>query len=206
MTNAGFLNEAAIAAEKAMKAGAPIRPFAAAAHAANESAYGRSGLATQAHNMFGTKATGRHTPYWAGDYVEMPTWEVIDHKRVDIVAKFRAYPSWAESFGDYGDVITRVYPNAAKAGTDAGFLAGLFLTGPLRWATDPLAFDKIARILGTNEAAFPQDGIWGEADRLVLTNLKIAERWVALTQSPAVLRGRFVWRVRGGRIDVRRDG
>jgi flagellum-specific peptidoglycan hydrolase FlgJ len=206
LTNTEFLREAAIAAEAARNAGAPIRPFAAAAHAANESAYGRSRLATQAHNMFGTKATGRHTPFWTGDYVEMPTWEVIDGKRVDIVAKFRAYPSWTESFGDYGDVVARVYPNAASAVTDAGFLAGLFLTGPLRWATDPLAFDKIARILGLNEGAFPHDGLWGEGDRLVLTNLRIAERWVALTQSPAVLRGKFVWRVRGGRIDVRRDG
>jgi hypothetical protein len=49
------------------------------------------------------------------------------------------------------------------------------------------------------------DGFWGEADTLVLHNLKLAERWVALTRSPAELRGHYVWRVRGNRIDVRRD-
>ena len=208
MTNTEFLSAAVIAAREAVAQGAPIHPQGAAAHAANESTYGRSGLATQAHNLFGLKATGMHTPFWTGDYVEMPTWEVNEHgARYDTVARFRRYPSWAMSFMDYGDVIRRVYPNAAPH-TDAGFLAGLFLTGPRKWATDPVAFDKAARIIGFNHAVlYPQgEGQWGEARTVVLHGLRLAERWVALTKDPAVIRGRFVWRVRDDKLDLRRAG
>jgi lysozyme family protein len=56
------------------------------------------------------------------------------------------------------------------------------------------------------------EGKAGRADRLVLTNLLPAERWAVLwsTRTPSgqletVLRGRFAWRVRDSRIDVRRE-
>lgn len=49
-----------------------------------------------------------------------------------------------------------------------------------------------------------EGGISGRARTLVLTNLSVADRWLALARNP-VLRGSFVWRVRGDRVDVRRE-
>jgi flagellum-specific peptidoglycan hydrolase FlgJ len=209
MTTAEFLKSIAQAAARVAADGAPINPQGAAAHAANESANGKSRLARDAHNLWGVKATGKHTPYWQGDAVTMPTWEVIDGKNVTVDAPFRAYRTIDDCLGDYGDIIQRVYPGAvAGKAHAAGFLAGLFLTGPRKWATDPAAFDKCARILGLNhDVLYPEDeGAWGQADTLVLHGLRLAERWAALTRDPAVLRGRYVWRARGHKLDVRRAG
>ena len=199
MTNAEFLRAAVLAAEDAVRAGAPIQPHAAAAHAANESGYGKSGLAVNARNLFGVKATGQHTPYWSGDSVTMPTWEVVDGKRVDIRAAFRQYASWADSFSDYGDIIARVYPHA-RADDPNGFLAGLFLTGPRKWATDPHAFDKCARILGIHNRVInpPDEGTTGTIDTLVL------HEFFDSVKEPIILRSEFATRQRQGKLDVRR--
>jgi lysozyme family protein len=83
-----------------------------------------------------------------------------------------------------------------------------FLVGIGTWPTFGRGWTRrIAGVLRDIAAwdARTGDGMWGEADTLVLHNLRLAERWVALTQGPAVLRGRYVWRVRGQKIDVRRD-
>lgn len=202
-----FLRAALEGAQDAAEAGAPIRPAAAAAHAANESAYGASRLTVDAKNLFGLKATGQHTPFWSGAFVEMPTWEVVGGQNVTVMAKFRKYATWAESFADYGDVIRRVYPRSAAATSDVAFLAGLFLGPGPRWATDPKAFEKVCTILGRNDTILNPtelDGLYGEAHTLVLHNLKPADRWVALTRNPVVLRGTFPYRVRGTKLDVRR--
>ena len=42
-----------------------------------------------------------------------------------------------------------------------------------------------------------------EASIVVLHNFPLALRWAVFAQQPAVLQGRFVWRVRGTRLDVR---
>jgi hypothetical protein len=205
MTTAEFLTAAVTAAEDAIERGAPIHPHAAAAHAAVESAYGKSGLAIQARNLFGAKAAGQHTAYWAGEFVEMPTWEVVNGHRVNTIARFRAYASLADCFMDYGDIIRRVYPNA-RADDAIGFLAGLFLTGPRRWATDPLAFEKSARVLGQHYAIIHplERGASGRAATLVL-HMFSREQRVALLVDGAPLRGRFVWRARGDKLDVRAE-
>jgi len=207
VTNADFLELAMEHAERARAAGAPIRPAAAVAHSANEAAWGTSRLTVDANNLFGLKATGQHTPFWSGDSVEMPTWEVIDGKNVTVKARFRAYPSWAASFGDYGDVIRRVYPRAAEATSDVAFLARIFNGPGPRWATDPAAFSKACRILADASDTLtpdPASMLEGEARTLVLHNLTPADRWVALTRGPVVLRGSFPYRVRGTKIDIRR--
>jgi len=54
------------------------------------------------------------------------------------------------------------------------------------------------------QAAGTDDGATGRVGTLVLTNLSIADRWAALSPNPA-LRGSFVWRLRGPRLDVRRE-
>lgn len=208
MTNADFLRAALAGAQDAREVGAPIWPAAAAAHAANESAWGASRLAVDAKNLFGIKATGQHTPHWDGSYVTMQTWEVIGGQNVMIDAKFRRYESWAGSFADYGDVIRRVYPRAASATSDVAFLGGIFLGPGLRWATDPDAFSKACRILAQESGILTPAGDepHGTAHTLVLHNLTPADRWVALTRGPVILRGDFPYRVRGTKLDVRRAG
>jgi lysozyme family protein len=42
-----------------------------------------------------------------------------------------------------------------------------------------------------------------EASTVVLHGFPLAIRWAILTQQPAVLRGHFVWRARGAKLDVR---
>ena len=208
MTREQFVRELLTAAESVQRAGAPIHPQGAVAHAANESAFGASGLTTKANNLFGIKAMGAHTPYWDGKSVSMPTWEVIDGKHVTIEAAFRAYNTWAESLGDYADLIKRLYPGAVKgAHRDVTFLAGLFLTGPRKWATDPAAFDKCCRILAQYEPVlYDVEGIRRFATAVVLKGLRIADRWVAVSREPVILRGRFAYRVRGDKLDVDRIG
>lgn len=206
MTNDEFLRTALLEAQTAVALGAPIRPAAAAAHAANESAWGASRLTVDARNLFGLKAAGQITPWWDGSSLGLPTWEVIDGKNVTVKARFRSYPTWAASFADYGDVIRRVYPRAAAATSDVAFLAGIFLGPGPRWATDPAAFTKVCTILAQNSAILtPEaDATSGYVGTLVLTNLPLAQRWLALTRGPAVLRGRYKWTLRPGKLDVRK--
>ena len=209
MTHAEFLRSVTEDAARLAADGVPIHPQATAVHAANESAWGKSGLATKAHNLWGVKGTGVHTPFWQGDVVVMPTWEVVAGQNVTVDAPFRKYRTVADAIGDYGALIGRLYPNAV-AGKDAPlpFLAGLFLTGPRRWATDPAAFDKCARILAQHHDTLypPEDGVWGEVSMVVLHNLSLAQRWVALSKKRAEIPGRFRWRVRGKKLDLNRIG
>ena len=206
MSNDDFLRMALEEAQIARDAGAPIRPAAAAAHSANESAWGASRLAIDAKNLFGIKARGKQTPWWNGSYVTMQTWEVLGGQNVMIDAQFRRYESWSDSFADYGDLVRRVYPRAAAATSDVAFLGGLFLGPGLRYATDPLAFTKACRILADNGFVLtPEpDETSGHVDALVLTNLPLAQRWLALTRGPAILRGRYKWTLRPGKLDVRK--
>lgn len=168
-----------------------LNPAAAAAHAANESAYGGSQLAAKHHNLFGTKATGQLTPWWRGDKVTMPTWEVVNGQTVRTTAEFRAYPSWRESLGDYSDVIARVYPWSAIHTHDAlAFLFGVFLKGPYRWATDPDAYRKAVLILdaqGLLEA--PSQRALGRHE-VVVDNSPSVAKGVAV--AAAAMRGRPV--------------
>jgi len=50
-----------------------------------------------------------------------------------------------------------------------------------------------------------QHGHTGSGDTLVLHNLKPAQRWAAITPGAVVLRGSFVWRQRGSKLDLRKD-
>ena len=214
--SAAWVTDTLKEARRARDDGAPIHPQGAVAHAANETGYGSSQLGKPPHhNLFGAKATGVHTPFWAGEAVNLPTWEVVNGRRVDITAAFRSYPDARTAFLDYGDIISRVYPDAvAGAHRDLSFLAGLFLTGPRRWATDPAAFDKITRIIAMRtRELYPEDR--GEhmyagdtpytADTLVLHDLTWRDRFDVLVGGrEVVLKGAIVWRVRAHKLDVRR--
>lgn len=71
--------------------------------------------------------------------------------------------------------------------------------------------NRVSHVLDAIAAFEREQGSSGVAHTLVLTNLKLAERWALLyaKRNPSgqlenVLRGSFVWRVRADRVDVRR--
>ncbi len=84
---------------------------------------------------------------------EVTTTEYVGGKAVKGVAKFRAYASYAESFADYGRLMTASprYQNVvaqaqAQGGTASGFAHGLQRAG---YATDPAYADKLSRVINT---------------------------------------------------------
>ena len=136
-----FLNKVT---EEAQEYSDLINPAACAAHAANESGWAKSALAAQANNLIGMKAGTK----WTGPVYELPTEEITPYGITVVHAKFRKYLSWSESIADYSRLVERLYPYAVSGRRSAvGFAAGLFLTGPLRYATDPKAFHKVVSIV-----------------------------------------------------------
>ncbi|MDO1605948.1 glycoside hydrolase family 73 protein [Lactobacillus sp. YT155] len=77
-----------------------VLPSVTIAQAILESAWGGSALTTKANNLFGIK--GRYN----GQYVTMPTWEVINGHSVMVNAEFRKYPSRGVSMEDHGNFLT----------------------------------------------------------------------------------------------------
>jgi len=64
---------------------------------------------------------------------------------------------------------------------------------------------RIATVISDIATYKATHGQSGNPTTLVLHNLKLAERWAAISQEPVVLRGAFVWRSRGERLDVRKE-
>jgi lysozyme family protein len=93
---------------------------------------------------------------------------------------------------------------ASYTGKRLSFLAGLS-----NWGTFGRGWtNRISHVLSAIRAwqeAHPVDDLQ-HAETLVLHNLKIADRWVAVSKNPVVLRGEFAYRVRAGKLDVRREG
>lgn len=116
--------------------------------AAHESNWGRSGLTKLANNLFGFKV---NTEWLAAGkpYVEMPTGEVFGGVATTIKAKFRAYPTWADSVRDYVRLITTLsrYAKAneyAKRGDLQGYFKAVKEGG---YATDPRYDEKLSGML-----------------------------------------------------------
>jgi len=98
---------------------------------------------TNSRNLFGIKAGGN----WTGKTVDVLTTEYINGVPRQIVDKFRAYDSYADSFRDYARLIGRNvrYAGAAQAGTDAAqFARGLAAGG---YATDPRYAQKLTQVI-----------------------------------------------------------
>ncbi|MBA1392563.1 N-acetylmuramidase [Lactobacillus sp. XV13L] len=93
-----FLNTAAKQAQKeAKKYG--LYPSVMIAQAIVESDWGRSGLAVNANNLFGMKADDK----WTGETYSAKTREETKKgKSYYVIAKFRKYPTFQESFDDNG--------------------------------------------------------------------------------------------------------
>jgi len=145
---AGFVQQHDEAARKA-EAATGIPAAFMVSQAALETGWGRKeirhGDGSPAFNLFGIKATGS----WKGAVAEVMTTEYVNGKAEKVVAKFRAYGSYAESFADYARLIKgspRYAGVVANAESAQGFAQGLQRAG---YATDPAYADKLTRVINT---------------------------------------------------------
>jgi flagellar protein FlgJ len=134
-------------------------------HAALESGWGKRELrgtdGTPSHNLFGIKAGVS----WKGPVVEAVTTEYVNGVARKSVEKFRAYPSYADAFRDYANLLrsnpryAEVMAQAGQGGSGGtgqtggtgrqGLTAETFAHGLQRagYATDPNYADKLSRII-----------------------------------------------------------
>ena len=119
------------------------------AQAAHESGWGRHEIrnadGSSSHNLFGIKAGAG----WQGPVAQVTTTEVIDGQPRKVVAKFRAYASYDESFRDFAQLMKSNprYARVVAAGDSAqGFAQGLQRAG---YATDPAYAAKLTRVINT---------------------------------------------------------
>ena len=165
---AGFVQQHSAAADRAEAATGVPAAFMVS-QAALETGWGRKEIrnpdGTASHNLFGIKAGAG----WKGATTEVTTTEYVGGKVQKVVASFRAYGSYAESFADYARLMkdSPRYQNAvaqartatanvtanatanataATANAAAGFAQGLQKAG---YATDPAYADKLTRVINT---------------------------------------------------------
>jgi flagellar protein FlgJ len=143
-----FLNEHRAAA-KAAETQTGIPASFMVAQAAHESGWGRHEIrnadGSASFNLFGIKAG----PGWKGPVAEVTTTEYIEGVARKVVAKFRAYASYADSFSDYARLIKdspRYGQVVANAGSAEGFAQGLQRAG---YASDPAYAEKLTRVINT---------------------------------------------------------
>ncbi|MCW5636884.1 MAG: flagellar assembly peptidoglycan hydrolase FlgJ [Rubrivivax sp.] len=153
---AGFV-EQHDAAARAAEAKTGIPATFMIAQAAHETGWGRKEIrhadGSPSYNLFGIKAG----PGWKGPVAEITTTEYVNGKAHKVVAKFRAYASYAESFADYAKLMQEspryagIASRAANGslqgqGGAAAFAQGLQRAG---YATDPAYADKLTRVINT---------------------------------------------------------
>ena len=158
---AGFVQQHTEAAREA-EAQTGIPATFMVSQAALETGWGRKeirhGDGSPSFNLFGIKATGN----WKGPTAEVTTTEYINGKAQKVVAKFRAYGSYAESFADYAKLMkdspryagvvqaasssSTVQKATRTADAASGFAHGLQKAG---YATDPAYADKLTRVINT---------------------------------------------------------
>ena len=145
---AGFVQQHDAAARQA-EAATGIPAAFMVSQAALETGWGRKeirhGDGAPSFNLFGIKAGGS----WKGPVAEVMTNEFVNGRAQKVVAKFRAYGSYAESFADYASLIKdspRYAGVVADARSAKGFAQGLQRAG---YATDPAYADKLSRVINT---------------------------------------------------------
>jgi peptidoglycan hydrolase FlgJ len=150
---AGFVQQHSSAAKAAEDATGIPASFMVS-QAALETGWGRKEIrhadGGPSFNLFGIKAG----PNWKGPTAEVTTTEYVNGKAQKVVAKFRAYGSYAESFADYAKLMkdSPRYQNVVAAATKksgdagAGFAMGLQKAG---YATDPAYADKLTKVINT---------------------------------------------------------
>ncbi|MDE2368423.1 MAG: flagellar assembly peptidoglycan hydrolase FlgJ [Burkholderiales bacterium] len=145
---AGFVQQHTSAAQAA-EAATGIPASFLVAQAAQETGWGRKEIrhadGTPSYNLFGIKAGAN----WKGPTAEITTTEYVAGRPHKVVAKFRAYASYADSFADYAKLMTtspRYHNVVASAHTASGFAQGLQKAG---YATDPAYAAKLTRVINT---------------------------------------------------------
>lgn len=138
MTREEFL-AAATAAARESSAVSGFDPGITIAQAALESNWGQSALSRIANNYFGIKLkAGRES-------IDLPTWEVIGGKRVQIRARFSKFASMAECF-IARDSIIRNAPCYAEARRCAADPEAFTRALAAHWATDPKYAEKVLSV------------------------------------------------------------
>ena len=115
--------------------------------AGHETGWGRHEIAMKggapSFNLFGIKAGAG----WTGKVAEVATTEFVNGAAQKVMAKFRAYGSYEESFRDYARLITQS-PRYAQASQQTasvqGYTKGLQRAG---YATDPDYAAKLSRAI-----------------------------------------------------------
>ncbi len=145
---AGFVSQHTQAAEAvARESGIPASYMIG--QAGHETGWGKSEIrhrdGSNSFNLFGIKATSS----WKGKVAEVVTTEYINGVPRKLVAKFRAYDSYADSFRDYAKLIgnsPRYDKVMDQIGSVHGFASGLQKAG---YATDPQYAAKLSRAINT---------------------------------------------------------
>lgn len=123
-----------------------IPPQFLVAHSALESGWGKSEIrnpdGSSSFNLFGIKA-GKG---WTGATVDAKTTEYVDGEPRQVIARFRAYGSYEESFQDYAALLRSSPRYGDVIGSQDGteFARRLQQAG---YATDPMYADKLSRII-----------------------------------------------------------
>lgn len=117
------------------------------AQAIHETGGGNSDKTLLANNIFGIKAI-------SDNYVWLPTWEVINGKRVDIIDKFERYDSFYDSMVSNAQKLRYglswnplFYQGTWVENTASHMDVAEYLTG--RYATDPLYASKLINTIRT---------------------------------------------------------
>jgi len=138
-----FLFRIRLACKIARQKGALFNEEILIAQAAHESGWGTSQLAARYNNILGIKAGSN----WNGDVVVLPTWELVNGKKVNTVARWRRYLSWNLCIVDYSNLLQTLpwYKNSLNYLNDPDDFLREILPGPKSlqfpngkpgWATD----------------------------------------------------------------------
>jgi len=149
---ADFVSQHQQAAVKVSQASGIPAPFMLG-QAGLESGWGKHEIrhkdGSSSFNLFGIKAGAD----WKGKVAEVMTTEYIQNQAVKVVARFRAYDSYADSFKDYAKLITGSarYAKAAENMHSAqSYAANLQQAG---YATDPQYAQKLSRAIAMSMRA-----------------------------------------------------
>ena len=144
---ADFVSQHQQAAAKVSQASGIPAPFMLG-QAGLESGWGKHEIrhkdGSSSFNLFGIKAGAD----WKGKVAEVMTTEYIQNQAVKVVARFRAYDSYADSFKDYAKLITgssRYAKAAVNTHSPQAYAAHLQQAG---YATDPQYAQKLSRAIG----------------------------------------------------------
>ena len=147
---AGFVQQH-MAAARQVQAQTGIPASFMVAQAAHETGWGKKEITgrdgSASNNLFGIKAGAG----WTGPSVEVMTTEYQGGQPRQLLQRFRAYASHAESFSDYARLISQSprYAAVRAAGQDAqAFAQGLQDAG---YATDPAYAGKLSRMIATTQ-------------------------------------------------------